>query len=88
MAKFSGASGDREKMCFPVQLTTSRIVNLTRLIFTLAILYVMMMTIHTYIHIDNTVNTTTVGPGVLKRRGIELAEVNHADCWNLKPSPR
>ena len=38
--------GDREIFIFPVQLTTSRIGNLTRLIHTL--LYV--MTIHTYIH--------------------------------------
>ena len=42
-AKFSGANGDREMSIFPVQLTTSRIGNLTRLIFLL--LYV--MTIHT-----------------------------------------
>ena len=34
--KFSGANGDREKCLFPVQLTTSRIGNLTRLILTLA----------------------------------------------------
>ena len=34
---FSGANGDREKIIFPVQLTTSRIGNLTRLILTLAI---------------------------------------------------
>ena len=38
--------GDRGMFIFPVQLTTSRIGNLTRLIHTL--LYV--MTIHTYIH--------------------------------------
>ena len=38
--------GDRGIFIFPVQLTTSRIGNLTRLIHTL--LYV--MTIHTYIH--------------------------------------
>ena len=38
--KFSGAIGDREICIFSVQLTTSRIVNLTRLIPTLAI-YVM-----------------------------------------------
>ena len=44
--KFSGAHGDRGIFLFPVQLTTSRIGNLTRLIHTL--LYV--MTIHTYIH--------------------------------------
>ena len=44
--KFSGANGDREILNFPIQLTTSRIGNLARLIHTL--LYV--MTIHTYIH--------------------------------------
>ena len=33
----SGADGDREKIIFPVQLTTSRIGNLVRLILTLAI---------------------------------------------------
>ena len=40
--KFSGTHGDRGKLIFPVQLTTSRIGNLTPLIHTL--LYV--MTIH------------------------------------------
>ena len=35
--RFSGANGDREKNIFPVQLTTSRFGNLTRLILTLAI---------------------------------------------------
>ena len=43
--KFSGANADREKSVFPVQLTKSRIGNLTRLIHTLAI----CVTIHTYI---------------------------------------
>ena len=33
--KFSGANGDREMFVFPVQLTMSRIGNLTRLIHTL-----------------------------------------------------
>ena len=37
--KFSGTYGDRGVFIFPVQLTTSRIGNLTRLIHTL--LYVM-----------------------------------------------
>ena len=37
--KFSGANADSEILFFPVQLTTSRIGNLTRLIHTL--LYVM-----------------------------------------------
>ena len=35
--KFSGANGDREKCFSPVQLTTSRIGNLNRLILTLLI---------------------------------------------------
>ena len=45
--KFSGANGDRELFIFPVQLTTNRIGNFTRLIHTLAI----CVTIHT-IHIN------------------------------------
>ena len=44
-AKFSGANGGREKYIFPVQLTTSRIGNLPRLILILAI-----CNDHTYIH--------------------------------------
>ena len=44
--KFSGANGDREIFVFLVQLTTRRSSNLTRLIHTLLLLYV--MTIHTY----------------------------------------
>ena len=43
---FSGANGDREIFIVPVPLTTSRIGNLTRLILSLAIVYV--MTRHTY----------------------------------------
>ena len=43
--KFSGAKADREIFIFPVQLTTCRIVNLTRLIHTLAIICV---TIHAH----------------------------------------
>ena len=35
--KFSGANADREVFIFPVQLTTSRIGNLTRLIHALAV---------------------------------------------------
>ena len=35
--KFSGANADREKIIFPVQLTTSRIGNLPRLIHTFAL---------------------------------------------------
>ena len=40
--KFSSANSDREMFIFPVQLTTSRIGNLIRLIHTLA----MCVTIH------------------------------------------
>ena len=47
--KFLGTHGDRGMFIFPVQLATSRIGNLTRLMHTL--LYV--MTIHTYIHITD-----------------------------------
>ena len=36
--KFSGANGNKEKIIFPIQLTTSRIGNLTRLILTLVAL--------------------------------------------------
>ena len=43
--KFSGAYGDRGMFVFPVQLTTSRVGNLTRLIHTL----LCVMTIHTCI---------------------------------------
>ena len=42
--KFSGTHGDGGIFIFPVQLTTSRIGNLTRLIHTLRYL----MTLHTY----------------------------------------
>ena len=45
--KFSGANADREILISPVQLTTGRIGNLTRLIHTLP-LYV-CVTIHIYI---------------------------------------
>ena len=38
--KFSGANADREVFTFPVQLTTSRIGNLTRLIHMILLLYV------------------------------------------------
>ena len=41
-----GTHGDRGMFIFPVQLTTGRIGNLTRLIHTL--LYRYVMTIHTY----------------------------------------
>ena len=57
--KFSGTHGDRGIFIFPVQMTTSRIGNLTRLIHTL--LYV--MTIHTYIHTST--SSTEACPGVL-----------------------
>ena len=43
--RFSGANGDRKKLISPVQLTTSRIGNLARLIHTL----LCMMATHKYI---------------------------------------
>ena len=48
--KFSGADGDREIFIFPVQLTTSRIGNLTRLVRT-RLLYVMTIPIYIYTYI-------------------------------------
>ena len=48
--KFSGTHGDRGIFIFPVQLTTSRIGNLTRFIHTL----LCVMNIHTYILAVNT----------------------------------
>ena len=39
--KFSGANGDREIVIFPVQLITSRIGSLTRLIHSGTLLYMM-----------------------------------------------
>ena len=42
-------TGNREKLVFPVQLTTTRIGNLSRLILTLAI-----RDDHTYIHTKDT----------------------------------
>ena len=41
VTKFSGTNGDREKICFPVQLTTIRIGNHTRLIHTLLKVFLM-----------------------------------------------
>ena len=50
--KFSRANGDSEIFIFPtIQLTTSRIGNLTRLIYTLLLVYV--MTIYTNGHRGN-----------------------------------
>ena len=46
--KFSGANGDRGILIFPVQLTTSRIGNLTRLI--LFLLQYSLCDDHTCIH--------------------------------------
>ena len=57
----------QESIIFPVQLTTSRIGSLTRLIHTL--LYV--MTIHTYgyiLHITNTLNVKNNDFSLIKQR--------------------
>ena len=48
---FSGTHGDRGIFFFPVQLTTIRIGNLTRLIHTLLYVTTIHTYIHTYIHI-------------------------------------
>ena len=45
---FSGRLGDREIFIFPVQLTTSRIGNLTRLIHTVLLHVMTIHTVHTY----------------------------------------
>ena len=65
-AKFSGPNGDREISIFPVQLTTSRIGDLTRLIYDL--LYVMTMHIMTLL-----ADLRTSSSPINKR-------VWHADC--------
>ena len=49
---FSGTHGDRGIFIFPVQLTTIRIGNLTRLIHTLLYVTTIHTCIHTYIHIE------------------------------------
>ena len=56
----------RENIIFPVQLTTSRIGNLTRLIHTL--LYV--MTLHTYIHTSIATQGHQTKQGQIKQRKI------------------
>ena len=48
--KCSGTYGDRGIFIFPVQLTTSRTGNLTRLIHTLLYVITIRTYIHTYIH--------------------------------------
>ena len=58
--KFSGTHGDRGILIFPVQLTTSRIGNLTRLTHTL--LYVMTI-IHTYIELHTYILSVCYIPG-------------------------
>ena len=55
--KFSGANGDGEIFIFPVQLTTSRIGNLTRLIYTLG--YYMCVTIHGQLYRENSFSPYT-----------------------------
>ena len=57
--KFSGTYGDRGKFIFPVQLTTNRIGNLTRLIHTL--LYV--MTIHIIYTMHIYARSGAISPG-------------------------
>ena len=47
---FSGAYRDREIFIFSIQLTTSRIGNLTRLIYSLLCVMTIHKYTHTYIH--------------------------------------
>ena len=56
--QFSGANGDRKILIFPVQLTTGRVGNLTRLIHTHAVSY---MSTHTFIHTLRAVYTAKSG---------------------------
>ena len=58
--KFSGASTDRQIFISPVQLTTSRIGNLTRLVHTLAI----CETIHIYIPEEGKKSVVFYGLGI------------------------
>ena len=51
--KFSDANGDRKIFIFLVQLTSSRIDNLTRSVHTLLYVMAIYAYIHTYIHIYN-----------------------------------
>ena len=64
--KFSGANADREIFSFPVQLTTSRIGKLTRLIHTLAICVIRRadMKIQPYVllRVEIQTNQSTSGP--------------------------
>ena len=80
--RFSGANGDREMFIFPVQLTTSRVGNLTRLIHTL--LYV--MTIHTY---ENTKRLAFDRPraGYLSPRSLPL-QAQYAEAVSQKHAPK
>ena len=80
--KFSGLYGDRGIFIFPVQLTTSRIGNLTLLIHTL--LYVMTTQtyihntyIHTYIH---TYVHTYIHTYIHKYKWHRMTRVSGPDC--------
>ena len=73
-AKCSGANGDREMPIFPVQLTTSRVGNLTRLVLTLALLYVMTIQHTQHRHIFRRVH--------LPASSIELPLVNHRTIFS------
>ena len=59
--KFSGTHGDRGILSVPVQLTTSRIGNLTRLIHTLLYVMIIHTYIHTYIHTVIALRKTRLG---------------------------
>ena len=65
--KFSGANGDREEFMFLVQLTTSRIGNLTRLIPTLAICDDHTLSMLSFEHNQREGLQITVGIGITLR---------------------
>ena len=85
--KFSSANGDREMSISPVQLTTSRIGNLTRLILTLAICddhtHIQPLTAHTANYKQHIQLVTSMVLG--ESRGAKLAprleiKTKHAYC--------
>ena len=61
---------ERGQINFPIQLTMSRVGNLTRLILTLATVYVMTMHTHIHTHINTTILYCTGTTVVVKVNAI------------------
>ena len=80
--KFSGSNRDRNIFIFPVQLTTSRIGSLTRLIHTL--LYV--MTIHTYIECCTCTCTADICRGAISKQNQWRGQRGTKSTRERKPS--